>query len=291
MVLHRMSNDEIQKMLDGIEIPPQPEVLLEFNSEKSKEYPNIRKITDILAKDTAITAGILRTVNSSFFGLSQKVTSIAQAIPLLGLNNVSNLVFCVALKNALSKNKSLFLNKFWEKSNAIALLSAKIAKDFTVISSDEAYTLGMMCDCAVPLVAEKNSEYEDFYIKYDGNSEMTITQLENTNFTMDHAVIGAFLSRSWKLPPIISSGIEFHHTDQNDFTFKTDEENRYLPTLLAILLLAQHIYSRFLKKEACIEWKRRGNNALQTLCIDNETYEDIVNEYIELLENENEKGH
>lgn len=289
MQKHKLNSEECRAILEGIKIPPQPNILIDFNSERNKEEPNIRKISKIIVKDTALSAGILKTVNSSFYGLRRTVASIQQAIPLLGLKNVSNLVLSFALKNTLSRNKSQFFTKFWEQSNAIALISAKIAKDFSRIDPDEAYTLGLMCDCGVPLIAERFPDYEEFYMENLNNCEVSITDLEDETFATDHAFVGAFLTRTWNLPSTISFGIEAHHSKTTDFDLAITKDNVNTVILLSILLLSQRIYNHYLagrsnKIEDGIEWSVRGLAALETLDIEIEELDEIETEYHALLD-------
>lgn len=240
-----ITEEKTIELLNGIKIPLQPTILIEFVQERNNPNMSLRKIADSLSKDVAISAGILKTVNSPFFGLRQKIASIPQAVSLLGINNVSNLVFSLSLKNAFKKNQSPFLKSFWDRTNEIALLSARICRNYSVQAPDEAYTLGLMSDCGVPVIAERFEHYDNFYMSFDHNGESTITEAENELFSTDHTVVGAFLAKRWQFPQLIRLGIEHHHRPIESIDLDDKELQTHLSLLLAIRCLAEVISNRY----------------------------------------------
>ena len=80
-----LDDETTARILQGIEIPPQPQVLRVVMAEQQKEYPDLRKIADAVAKDVGLSAAMLRAANSPAFALRQKASSIPQAVMLLGV--------------------------------------------------------------------------------------------------------------------------------------------------------------------------------------------------------------
>ncbi|MBN1980041.1 MAG: HDOD domain-containing protein [Chitinivibrionales bacterium] len=282
-----ISSEECDKILGDFKIPAQPEILNSFKKEYTQREPDLKKIAEIISKDTAVSAGILKTINSSFFSLRKPVASIMQAVTLLGLKNVQNLVFGLAMKNSLGKGQRPFLKEFWEESNAVALLSARFVKDFSKVAPDEVYSLGLMCDCGVTLMADRFPEYEDFYRRTPFEKKVPITTAENERFATDHAFIGSFVARRWNLPEIITSGIELHHCtsaelDKNSNTAAVIEH-------LSVNLIARKIYydckpSHKSDYGQSFEWFDRGKQSLERFSIDNDTLLDLEQEYQPLLQ-------
>ena len=72
--------DVIEKTLKGIAIPSRPQVLLQIESELRKDDPDPRIVARLIEADVGLTAAVLKTVNSPFFGLAKRTSSAAQAV-------------------------------------------------------------------------------------------------------------------------------------------------------------------------------------------------------------------
>ena len=104
------------------------------------EEPDFLKISKLIGGDASLAAAMLHTVNSPFYGLRSKATSVQQAISLLGLRNVAQLVTGSLLRNAFPDCDSEWMEEYWESSSTIAQVSAVLAGKFKGFNRDEAYT-------------------------------------------------------------------------------------------------------------------------------------------------------
>ncbi len=84
-----LTQEQIQKVLQGIAIPPQPQIMVDLQMEQMSPDCSISAIADLIGQDIGLAGSILKTVNSPFYGLSNKITSINQAVNLLGVKSVS----------------------------------------------------------------------------------------------------------------------------------------------------------------------------------------------------------
>ena len=114
-----ISEEAAEKLLSTIKIPPRPTVIEEINREKRKEEPDLRNIAQIISKDIALTAAMLKIVNSPLFGLSKKIETVQQSVMTLGLNNVIGIVTGLALKNTIGA-KEPNLEVFWDSAEKVA---------------------------------------------------------------------------------------------------------------------------------------------------------------------------
>ncbi len=84
-----LSDEQIKKVLQGISIPPQPQTMVDLQMEQASPNCDIKHIAKLISKDVGLSGSILKTVNSSFYGLSNKISSIEQACNwVLPPNNV-----------------------------------------------------------------------------------------------------------------------------------------------------------------------------------------------------------
>ncbi|UCH46451.1 MAG: HDOD domain-containing protein [Betaproteobacteria bacterium] len=264
--------DDAKQVVRDLGIPPCPEILTRLLAEMRKEEPDYRTVSNIVSEDVSLAAAMLKTVNSAFFALRNKATSVRQALALLGLRNVKEIVTGLLLRNSLMKADSKVLERFWETSSDIAQTASLLAKSLAGLDREDVYTFALFRDRGIPLMVLRFPEYEDFYSKAVADTQL-LTEAENAQFGIDHARVGAELARSWHLPDETCNSIAMSH----DYSKLTGDE---IPVrerkLIALGLVAEYIYSRCNSDEAGQDWAIGGNDAIAALGIDEDAIEDQV---------------
>jgi len=119
---------QLEKLLNGVDIPPCPAVLIEIDAELKKEAPDQREIARLISKDVALSGHVMLIANSPAFSTGHKLGSIIQALNVLGTRQVFNLVVSQLLKIALSGKPEVPMDRFWESSARTARVSAELAR-------------------------------------------------------------------------------------------------------------------------------------------------------------------
>ena len=236
----QLSAEQIGKILQGISIPPQPQILVDLQMEQFQPEPSIDRIADLIAQDVGLAGTILKTINSPIFNLSNKITSIKQAVMLLGLSTVINLINGISIKGELSDENIVLLNKFWDTAMDIALVCSSIAKQIGYPKPDEAYTLGLFHNCGIPLMYRRFNDYfTTLEIAYSGQ-HLRVIDIENELYKTNHAVIGYYTAKSWQLPKTICDAVAEHHNISYlmNNSYSGDNEKK---ALLSVLKIAEHI--------------------------------------------------
>jgi len=188
----------------------------------------------------ALSAGILHIINSPFYGLANKIISIKQAAVLLGFKQVSNIITSQSIKANLGEYINKDLNDFWYVATDVANTSATLVKTLGFGSPDEAYTLGLFLDCDIPILMEKYDDYAQTIQSAYNAASIRITQIENERYSINHAILGYMVSRTWKLPEHLRIVIRDHHNFER-LSFKVESSNAEADTMLAVLKMAEHI--------------------------------------------------
>ena len=268
--------DDAKQVVRDLDIPPCPEILTKLLGEMRKDEPDYRTVSNMVSEDVSLAAAMLKTVNSAFYALRNKATSVRQALALLGLRNVKEIVTGLLLRNSLMKADSKVLERFWETSSDIAQTASLLAKPLAGLDREEIYTFALFRDCGIPLMVLRFPEYEEFYSKAMADSQ-PLTEAENAQFNIDHARVGAELARTWHLPDEICNAIALSH----DYSKLTGDE---VPVkerkLVALGLVAEYIYSRCNSDEPGPDWAAGGNAAIAALG----TNEDAIEEQLEMVE-------
>jgi HD-like signal output (HDOD) protein len=236
-------DQKVHKLLAGVKIPPRPAYLIEVMEEAKRPNARINFIADKVQLDAGLSASLLKLANSPLYARSGKVTSIHQAINLLGMKATLYLLNHVALLQGMAGNPPNF-EKFWERSALMASMCAMLAKrvaDFSgeAVSEDDAYITGLFHDCGIPVLMLHFPNYRDVMIA-QGKMGQAVQEVENAHFSTDHAVVGSMMARTWFLPEGVCSAIRLHH-DTTLFTFPRTRVSRESTALAGILHMAQLI--------------------------------------------------
>nr|WP_206019957.1 HDOD domain-containing protein [Pseudomaricurvus alkylphenolicus] len=234
-----LTQEQVQQILQGISIPPQPQIMVDLQMEQMSPSCSIENIARLIGQDIGLAGSILKTVNSPFYGLSNKITSINQAVNLLGVNSVINLVNGLSIRGELSDDQIVALGKFWDSSMEVAMASAVIAKQIGFPSPDEAYTLGLFHNCGIPLLMMRFDNYPETMVNAYNREQERIIDVENDSIHTNHAVVGYYVGKSWNLPAYLCQAIHEHHSIEKVFANESPDPNK--KTLLAILKMAEHI--------------------------------------------------
>ncbi|EKT4467224.1 HDOD domain-containing protein [Pseudomonas putida] len=223
-------------------MPPQPQIMVDLQFEQYMPDPDLETIARLIAQDPGLSGALLKLVNSPHFGLANKIGSIQRAVNLLGSRSIINLINAQSIKGEMSDETIVTLNRFWDTAQDVAMTCLTLAKRTGIQAVDEAYTLGLFHDCGVPLMLKRFPDYMEVLEASYANAGMDtrVVDTENRTFNTNHAVVGYFTAKSWRLPEHISSAIANHH---NALAIFRDESSRntQLKNLLAVLKMAEHI--------------------------------------------------
>jgi HD-like signal output (HDOD) protein len=111
-------DQEAEKIVRTIGIPPCPEALTKILRAMRQDDPNFKTIGGLIGSDVGLAAAMLKTVNSPFYGLRTKATSVPQALALLGLQNAAQLVTGLLLRVAFSGGNEA-MEEFWSSLPAL----------------------------------------------------------------------------------------------------------------------------------------------------------------------------
>ncbi|MBV6340374.1 HDOD domain-containing protein [Candidatus Magnetobacterium casense] len=225
MDLERIRKTEV--ILKSIGIPTQSKILVELNAEINKNNVSIHNIANLVSRDVALSAQIIKVANSPFFAV-RKCDSIIGAINVLGLDNFKNIVLVSALKNAIKIDNPV-LEKFWTHSMLVARVATLIAKKLRDVPDNNAFMAGLFHDCATPYLLKKFPAYAKDIDMALGN-DTDIVEIEDREFNTSHAVGGYIIAKSMGLTDDISAVIMHHH--DTDISIHTNSNDRRLAACL-----------------------------------------------------------
>lgn len=195
-----------------LSLPALPVAVTQFIQKSNDPQVEMKDLARIIETDSGLTIELLKHVNSAYVGARSKVSSVNQALSVLGLAPSRNLLITVGTKAAIQSRQSRLVNQacFWNAALQKAIFAREIAKMLRA-DADLAFNGALLQDYLLPVVTnELHGQYVEF-IKARDSNPIDLCQFEQQTFEWDHALAGACLARRWKLPDELVGCILFHH--------------------------------------------------------------------------------
>lgn len=214
-----------ERIRDCNSLPTLPAAALRILQLTESNLPSLDQISETISRDPALSSRILRAINSSFYALEHKVSSIGQAVALLGLHSVKTLVLGFSLVNNLKGNATHGTGfnhlAYWRRSMYAATAARVIAQKVLPTKLEECFISALLMDLGTLVLDQLLGEqYGKLHAKARGHADLQI--LETHALGMTHAEVGGVLAEHWKLPEILRVPIGAHHGPQDveDFSLR-----------------------------------------------------------------------
>ena len=267
-----MKAQEINRELDhardagpvkDIVIPPCPELLAQLQAELNQADPDPQVVAAIAGSDVAMAAALIRIANSSLYARRQPVTSVGQAVAMLGVKPTATVLTGFLLRAAIRIDPTL-IEHFWESSTRRSLAMAHIAGQMYGVNVDIARTCGLFFHVGIPVMLQGLRGYSGTLVEAMARQDRTFIQTENAAHRTDHAVVGAIVAKTWRLPIVIAHAVRLHH----DFSVLGDDGIALeVRNLVAIAAIADHLVAHHEGIKSQREWERSGADCIAFLQI------------------------
>jgi HD-like signal output (HDOD) protein len=170
----------------------------------------------VISLDPVLVGRVLKLLNSAYYGLSQKVTSVVRAIIMLGINTVKNLVLSTAIMGTLSmskKDQGLNMEGFWRHSLCVGVAAKLLAKQRGIDPKlhEEYFTAGLLHDIGkILLNGVLSNDYMLAVIAAD-RDRVSLFRVEDKTLGLNHCAAGEMLVKAWKLQGPVGETIVHHH--------------------------------------------------------------------------------
>lgn len=208
-----MSNDQLlQQVLNCKRLPSLPATAVEVIELCRRQDINIQHIAKTISNDPALTGKILKTVNSSFYGLSQSVSTMSHALVMLGLNSVKTLALGFSLIDSFRDQcgREIKMVGYWQRCLYSAVSARAVAQQANRVETEEAFLGGLLKDLGMMAMLQTIPERYGALIRENADDPMNFWRAERETFGMDHAEIGAALGEQWNLPQVLLTPIRCH---------------------------------------------------------------------------------
>ncbi len=276
-----MKAQEINRELDhardfgpvkDIVIPPCPQLLVQLQTELNQADPDPQLVAAIAGSDVAMAAALIRISNSSLYARRQPVSSVGQAVAMLGVRPTAHVLTGFLMRNCIRIDPTL-IEHFWESSTRRSLAMAHIAGQTYGVDVEVAKTCGLFIHVGIPVMLQGVRGYSGTLVEAFARQDRTFIQTENAAHRTDHAVVGAIVAKTWRLPIVVAHAVRLHH----DFSVLSDSGVAMeVRQLVAMAAIADHLVAHHEGVKDQREWERSGNDCMAFLQVRPEEVESWI---------------
>jgi HD-like signal output (HDOD) protein/ActR/RegA family two-component response regulator len=203
----------LRSLIAGIkELPARPKIFSELTALLADPNSDALEIAKLVKRDSVLCAKLLNVVNSAFFGLPRRTTSIEIAVNFLGTSMLRAITLATAVNGALAA-RARAVGYDFEAAQTETLLAANLAGQvFTDRSlAEDAYAAGLLQNIGEVLLVVERSEDFACALAYARDYEVELHAAEQALGSVPHAHVGAYLLGTWGLPHAIVEAVAHHH--------------------------------------------------------------------------------
>jgi putative nucleotidyltransferase with HDIG domain len=204
--------EEIAKRVKRL--PELPAAALRISRLLDKEDTNAEMLAEVIRMDASLTGQILRLCNSAAYGFTRKISTVKEAVAVLGFATLRSMVYTIIAKFSLDKpipGYGLKEGDLWLNSLTCAVYAKHLAKKFKHPNPELPYTAALLRDIGMLVLGEyvgaNYAEIEKLTLK----DRIDFVQAEGQVLGSNHCMVGARVAEQWNLPPVLINAIKHHH--------------------------------------------------------------------------------
>ena len=218
MVTKKMNNKKLTDLTRIIrrveDLPTLPRIVLKITELVNNPKTSAKDLARVVTDDQVLTARLLKFVNSSFYGFPQNISTVTDAIVLLGFDAIRNLLLTTSMFDLFSnKNKEneLRREKMWDHSLGCAVAAKVIGDHMRYDDPEELFVSGLLHD--IGKIVEMLFLPDDFarVVSMVENKNILMVEAEDHVLGYTHADVGRLLAERWNLPSKLVNVIAYHH--------------------------------------------------------------------------------
>ncbi|MGD8591227.1 MAG: HDOD domain-containing protein [Gammaproteobacteria bacterium] len=190
-----------------------PEISIKINEMVDDPKCSAAHIGKVIGKDAALTARLLKIVNSAFYRFPSRVETVSRAITIIGYRELRDLVFATTVSGIFERISSdlVDLDSFWRHGIYSGILSRLIADNCQVLHGERLFVAGLMHDIGQLIISYKLPKLMRAIMDLSETEGIALHEAEQQILGFTHADVGAELMKVWQFPETQQNVARFHH--------------------------------------------------------------------------------
>jgi len=214
-----------------------PEVCVRVKEMVEDTSYSAADIGKVVSKDAALTARLLRIVNSAFYQFPSKIETVSRAVTIVGNRELKDLVFAATVAGIFEKISSdlIDIEAFWRHAVYSGIFSRIIAKKCRVLHNERLFIAGLMHDIGRLVIAYKLPKESREVLNFMKEMHVPLYVAEREILGFDHAQVGSELMKNWGLPASHQVAALHHHNPVKAQEYKLEASIVYVANLITEL--------------------------------------------------------
>lgn len=219
------SDKKLSYMTEKIKnIPSLPEIITKSIEIMQDKNASVADLSKIISNDIGLTARVLKLVNSSYYGFPKQISTIHQAIIILGFTTVKGVILSASIFKMFTPkgNQTFDYKNFWKHSLLTATAARMISKKTTLNTQEDIFSAAFLHDIGKIIFAQYDWENYSNVCKYEYETDNELLQKEEQECGLNHCEIANMVAYSWNLPEIFCDIITYHHNPNASEKYKKE---------------------------------------------------------------------
>ncbi|MEW6502172.1 MAG: HDOD domain-containing protein [Thermodesulfobacteriota bacterium] len=205
--------DEILSLVKHVQ--PFPKVVQRVMEMLDDPETDVKALAEVIQYDQVITANVLKICNASYFGLPRKVSSLNEALVIVGHNTLKDIIITSSsarfYKGAVGEGYKLEQGELWRHSVATGILAKHMVKHIREVDPGAAYTVGLLHDIGKRFLSTfVADDFKQIMIKVV-KDHCSFVEAEKELLGIDHAELGGLILEKWEFPEEMQLAVRQHH--------------------------------------------------------------------------------
>ena len=211
-----------------------PDIYFQLNEMIHDSRYSLAQIGNVIGKDPALSARLLRLVNSVYYGLATKIDTISRAIVVVGIQDVYNLVVATCVVDRFAKIPAdlVDMTAFWLRSVHCGVIARLLAKECGVLNIERLFLIGLLHDIGSLVLYQAVPEQAMQVLLAIRQDRRSLVDAEQTILGFSHAEVGAELMKSWGLPDSLYEPVAWYWKPEGAIAYKLDAHILHLASRL-----------------------------------------------------------
>jgi HD-like signal output (HDOD) protein len=211
----KVDSEELDRLLESAEtLPACPPVLAKIADVCADPTSSARDLGNVIATDEALTSRLIKLVNSAYYGLRGTISTVTQAVVILGYQEIRNMIYAVRAEEVFLAGRvadGIDLLAVWDHSLRVAVLARELCYRVRYPVPEEVFVAGIIHDVGQVILNQLlGSDYRAFVSRIHGGSR-DLAEAEAEEYGIDHAEVGRRLALRWDFPESLQAAVAGHH--------------------------------------------------------------------------------
>lgn len=217
-------------------------------------------VANVIREDTALTARLLKLVNSAFFAFPKKIDTVSQAVSVVGTSQVRDLSLATSVTDMFSGVPAdiLDVEGFWKHSLACGVAARVVAGMRNEANVERFFVAGILHDVGRLVLLLRAPDVTRELMEAARAEEKLLYEVERAALGWDHARVGGMLMKHWSMPEALVEALALHHDPTRAQRYPVEAATMHVADILANALQMGSSGERFVPQISAGAWSKLG---------------------------------